>query len=659
MLTNMRWRLIGLTLLMVPVILITSLYFYNQVNTLLVKDALGGLMNFVDAKQQGVIRFLGQNEKMADELAVLIESSSDNDSVQTYFAGIAERDVFDVEEHPFKDEIKSGARDIGAFEVYNSIDYVKDGKILLSSDSSRVGSSWTEEVDLSVGYSDPWIDGDAPVITFGAEADGGMVYVNTNAKMLTVITNGEIGNLEGDMGAFYLAGVGDTFDYYITDADNQLITDSRVISSGFMSAQGSTEPWDRTINGQGDAACSGGKYTTNAGIGTGCQEAMGFYTGVNGGEMLGASMPFYDSNWTITVEQESSELLAPLASLRNTMIAAIVIALLPILALSFIAATRITKRIGAFIGDLSSRSAGMLGFAETMHGSSQELVQVATSQESMLVDSSSSLEETAAQTQANADNAGQANQLSQEARTAAQEGMGSMNELRTAMEEINSSSQEVAKVLKTIEEIAFQTNLLALNAAVEAARAGEHGKGFAVVAEEVRNLAQRAAKATRDTAALIDDSLAKAKNGSEITETASTGLETITAHTNKVADLLGEISSATQEQSTGINQISASVNSMTDQTQESLESATGVAETADELASAARDITGLIDALGSMVHGSSNENDNPKKGPQNTPHLMFSQKTHGDGSVQTESTERQRVPALTGTGSDRDRMEDF
>jgi methyl-accepting chemotaxis protein len=150
------------------------------------------------------------------------------------------------------------------------------------------------------------------------------------------------------------------------------------------------------------------------------------------------------------------------------------------------------------------------------------------------------MNEIGSQTNTSAENAQQANQLSASARDAAHTGTSRMTEMIGAMGEINEAGQNISKIIKVIDEIAFQTNLLALNAAVEAARAGQHGKGFAVVAEEVRNLAARSAKAASETAALIEGSVKKTSNGTEIAKRTGEALEEIVGSIGKVTDLVGE-----------------------------------------------------------------------------------------------------------------------
>ena len=137
--------------------------------------------------------------------------------------------------------------------------------------------------------------------------------------------------------------------------------------------------------------------------------------------------------------------------------------------------------------------------------------------------------------------------------------MGEMQAMSSAMNDIKSSSDDIAKIIKTIDEIAFQTNILALNAAVEAARAGEAGAGFAVVADEVRNLAQRCAQAAKETASKIEDSVQKSTNGVEISAKVAISLQEIVSKTRQVDELAGEVATTSVEQSQGIEQVNTAV----------------------------------------------------------------------------------------------------
>ncbi|MGM0415994.1 MAG: methyl-accepting chemotaxis protein [Thermodesulfobacteriota bacterium] len=226
--------------------------------------------------------------------------------------------------------------------------------------------------------------------------------------------------------------------------------------------------------------------------------------------------------------------------------------------------------------------------------SSQALSQGATESASSLEEISSSLDELASQTKTNADNAAQANSLAGSASMAAKNGNKQMQGMVEAMEEINASSQNISRIIKTIDEIAFQTNLLALNAAVEAARAGQHGKGFAVVAEEVRSLASRSAKAALETSALIEGSVEKTKNGSQIATQAAEALQDIVTSVDKVNDLIGEISVASKEQSDGVDQINIGVSQIDQVTQQNTASAEQSASASEELSGQAQQMQKML-----------------------------------------------------------------
>lgn len=226
--------------------------------------------------------------------------------------------------------------------------------------------------------------------------------------------------------------------------------------------------------------------------------------------------------------------------------------------------------------------------------SSQTLSQGATETAAALEEISSSMTEMASQTSQSAENASQANQLAAEARCAAENGGQQMNRMVDAMAEIKEAGQNISKIIKVIDDIAFQTNLLALNAAVEAARAGQHGKGFAVVAEEVRNLAARSAKAARETAELIEGSVEKTNNGTKIAEQTSVALQEIVGSITKVSDLVAEISAASNEQAQGITQVNQGLGQV-DQTVQ------GNTATAEESAAAAEELSSQAEQLRHML----------------------------------------------------------
>jgi methyl-accepting chemotaxis protein len=206
--------------------------------------------------------------------------------------------------------------------------------------------------------------------------------------------------------------------------------------------------------------------------------------------------------------------------------------------------------------------------AEQITKGNEDLSQRTSEQASALEETSASMEEMTSTVKQNADNAKQANQLAIAARDIADKGGSVTVRAVEAMGEINKSSKKIADIITVIDEIAFQTNLLALNAAVEAARAGEHGRGFAVVAAEVRNLAQRSATAAKEIKGLINESIQRVNDGSELVNQSGKTLEEIVSSVKRVTDIIAEITAASQEQAQGIDQVNKAIMQMDETTQQ-------------------------------------------------------------------------------------------
>ena len=225
---------------------------------------------------------------------------------------------------------------------------------------------------------------------------------------------------------------------------------------------------------------------------------------------------------------------------------------------------------------------------------SKTLSQGATESAASLEQISSSMHQMAEQTRRNAENAVQTESLANHAKAAAEKGNLHMQSMSGAMDEINTAGQDISKIIKTIDEIAFQTNLLALNAAVEAARAGQHGKGFAVVAEEVRNLAARSARAASETAELIESTVEKTARGTQIAGQTAEALQEIVTEIGKVSDLAAEISTASNEQAQGIAQINQGLNQIDTVTQQNTAHAEESAAIAEQLAGEAAELHQML-----------------------------------------------------------------
>jgi hypothetical protein len=226
---------------------------------------------------------------------------------------------------------------------------------------------------------------------------------------------------------------------------------------------------------------------------------------------------------------------------------------------------------------------------------SQKLAQGANEQAAAIEETSASLEEVSSMIHSTAKNAEQAKQLASETRASAQEGVSNMTQMTVAMDAIERSSSDVAKIVKSIDEIAFQTNILALNAAVEAARAGEAGAGFAVVADEVRSLAQRSAKAAHESAEKIEASLRSSRTGSVSLQRVQESLSQIESKIARTDALVAEITMASREQAQGIEHVGIAIEQMSKVAQDTADSAGQIAHAAEQTYDQAREAEALVE----------------------------------------------------------------
>jgi len=234
-----------------------------------------------------------------------------------------------------------------------------------------------------------------------------------------------------------------------------------------------------------------------------------------------------------------------------------------------------------------------LGSKQVAEGA-QALAQGSTEQAASIQELSGSISEIAEQTKTNAETAEKTSKLSAAIKDNAVKGSRQMDQMISAVDEINDASRSISKIIKTIDDIAFQTNILALNAAVEAARAGQHGKGFAVVAEEVRNLASKSAEAAKDTGNMIQNSMEKAELGSRIAGDTAISLKEIVSGINESSQLIEEIARASEEQSVGISQINTGIEQVAHVIQQN-------SATAEESAAASQEMSSQSDTLQQLI----------------------------------------------------------
>ncbi|MCD7895129.1 MAG: methyl-accepting chemotaxis protein, partial [Planctomycetaceae bacterium] len=273
------------------------------------------------------------------------------------------------------------------------------------------------------------------------------------------------------------------------------------------------------------------------------------------------------------------------------------------LVLMFITVGGILKQLRRMIRNLNESSSQVNAAAVQISSSSQNLAEGSNSQAASLEQTSSALEEMASMTRQNADNATKTSATTSQNNDLIASGAAAVGNMSRAMGEISDSAEQISRIIKTIEDIAFQTNLLALNAAVEAARAGEAGKGFAVVADEVRNLAGRSAQAAQDTTQLIETTIHRVRNGSDIAGQLAESFKEIEEGSTAVSHLIAEITNATNEQAEGVDQVNTAVAQMDKVTQQNAATAEEAASAAEELTAQAASLGGIVGELVGMVEG--------------------------------------------------------
>jgi methyl-accepting chemotaxis protein len=287
------------------------------------------------------------------------------------------------------------------------------------------------------------------------------------------------------------------------------------------------------------------------------------------------------------------------------LLTAVGLAILTLTGLCISIFSTVVKPIKRVMGELSNTSHELDAASAQLARSSQTLSSGASEQASSVEETSTSLEEMSSMIQATAENAQKAKTLASETRVVAESGSRTMIEMVEAMAEIDSSSAQVAKIVKNIDEIAFQTNILALNAAVEAARAGEAGAGFAVVADEVRSLAQRSAAAAKETADKIEAAIASSRKGSQCTARVGDSLTQISAKVTATDLLVGEIATAAREQAQGIEQINQALGQMDKVSQSNASNAEESASAAEQVDTQGEVLNELVGRLRQLVGGDS------------------------------------------------------
>ena len=341
-----------------------------------------------------------------------------------------------------------------------------------------------------------------------------------------------------------------------------------------------------------------------------------------GDDKIVAFAPIQAAQWGVGLVISKKELMGPIRNMRNIiMLAGIIVIAVAASIILWTVQRSISTPINRIVDNLNEGAEQLSSASAEISSASQMLAEGASEQAASIQESSSSLLEISSRTKKNAENANQADRLMKESNEVVIKANRSMGELSSAMEEISKTGEETAKIIKTIDEIAFQTNLLALNAAVEAARAGEVGAGFAVVAGEVRNLAMRAAEAARSTSHLIDGTVKRIKQGSDLVAKTGEAFSEVAKGTHKVGELVSEIAISSREQAQGIEQVNKAVDGMDKIAQRNAANAEESASTSEELSAQAVQMKDIVSAMVKLVgeNGKSTFREELAPSPENRP----------------------------------------
>ena len=394
------------------------------------------------------------------------------------------------------------------------------------------------------------------------------------------------------------AGMGNTGETYLVGPDKLMRSDSFLDQKNHTVVASFANPDKGSVDTEAAREGLAGKTDTEIII------------DYNGNPVLSAFTPLdiYGVRWVLLAEIDEAEAFASIDLMDWIMLGfgggAVVILLLlaPLLTRSI--TNSVIGPIRKVIEGMTAASDQVNSAAAQVQSSSQSLAAGTSQQAASLEESSSTLEEIASMTRQNEQNTGEANKLSGEAPGFVEKGSEAMGRMLESIKEIKDSSDQTAKIIKTIDEIAFQTNLLALNAAVEAARAGDAGRGFAVVAEEVRNLAMRSADAAKDTTSMIETSQQRADQGVSVAQEVEKLLGNIRDTMVNLNGLVKDVADAGTEQTKGVDQVNAAVTQMDQVTQGNAANAEETAAASEELSAQSQILLGMVDDLVRIVGGS-------------------------------------------------------
>lgn len=542
----MNWTSLKLKLpfflgLAVAIPLFIFTYFsYTQINTFFVKEKLGDMMNLADTKFIHVLDLLDRAKAETRRLSLDVEIASD---LERYNA-TGNLSALDLDDHHLRLAVKnlrltrkhSFGRRPATRNRFDELMVLDDnGVVVASSKKSSIGQDYGNTpffatkkmvfVDAHRDSSGEYIFGYAAPIRKNNQVIGVLVS-KINVKLLELLVTGELGNVTG--GKLFWAGFRPTLDFYIINRNGYMITQSRVLKKDTVLKQkGSREPLVRLLKKDT------GDYITNIGAKTGAREAMGVYPGTGGNEKAIASMPVFDTLWSVVVEQNTEEAFSPLINFNRLLILAAIVTVLltagtgyyvmsrsvinPLEGLAQTAKDITGGNLDKRVNVTSRDEIGVMGeefnrMAESLGEMIESEKEARTYLEEMINEYKETTEQNKRQATVVAQAADRSVKIAEEGTKTVVETVKGMNTIMEKVGQIAENSaalsrqtEQIGKIISSVNDLAEQSNILAINASIEAARAGEYGKGFGIVASEVKKLAEQSQKATAKIATILND----------------------------------------------------------------------------------------------------------------------------------------------------------